>query len=446
MREVMKLKTVTARDFASEPDLVAWDVMYRFFLTSDIAIVPTRGRKAASGTDAGVHLLPPGMSGLWNHASAMLCKYLRGVYENGESSVPGGSIPGHLVRGKDQFMTMSDESLLGELVEAALGAADANLAFQEFLELKSDTWKRSPLCVRAGHVEGDYITTSIVDWLTEFLYGGGCREECRKCHPGGYNPTGCETPVRLRRRQSKLTQTDPGGCGEPGNRCRFCNDPDRAADANPAPDLDAAEEPIIDAFDLLSEERGSAMVAKINADMAVMGDPANAPEMWQDAQRTAAGDAETSPAEANNMETDGGGTDARKGFPWREWKLWHQQSGAHGPYLYYARQRSMYDLPETQFGKSVITDLVPGSSNTGREHHTAGPAARADHVMRDRSTGTRRSDTVNGVEPSTVPTTEHDGEMPTVASKGSRVGSPIEDRDSSGDDDLAQWRSSHLNQ
>ena len=47
--------------------------------------------------------------------------------------MPGGSIPGHLVRGKDQFMTMSDESLLGELVEAALGAADANLAFQEFL-------------------------------------------------------------------------------------------------------------------------------------------------------------------------------------------------------------------------------------------------------------------------------------------------------------------------
>ena len=146
------------------------------------------------------------------------------------------------------------------------------------------------------------------------------------------------------------------------------------------------------------------------------------------------------------METDGGGTDARKGFPWREWKLWHQQSGAHGPYLYYARQRSMYDLPRTELVQAGNTDLVPGSSNTGREHHTAGPAARADHVMRDRSTGTRRSDTVNGVEPSTVPTTEHDGEMPTVASKGSWVGSPIEDRDSSGDEDVAQWKSSHLSE
>ena len=147
---------------------------------------------------------------------------------------------------------MSNESILGDLVEAALGAADANLAFQEFLELKSDTWKRSPLCVRAGYVEGDYVTTSIVDWLTDFLYGGGCREECRKCHPGGYNPTGYETPLQLRRRQSKLGADL--ATSEARDLCRFCNDPDRAADANPAPDLDAAEDPIIDAFDLLSED------------------------------------------------------------------------------------------------------------------------------------------------------------------------------------------------
>ena len=178
--DIMQLKSVTSRDNADNPDLVPWDVMCRLFLTADVNKVPRAARNAAScaggvapGTGTTGWKECPNVGDAGNHAYAMLCNHLKGVYRTWGSTDPRGSIPGHLVEGMEYFLSMEKETKLASLVKAALGAADANLALEEFRTGKTESWNRRWEDMKgAGRAEGDYVTTFIEDWLKAFHHRG----------------------------------------------------------------------------------------------------------------------------------------------------------------------------------------------------------------------------------------------------------------------------------
>ena len=187
-------------------------------------------------------------------------------------------------------------------MEAALGAADANLALEEYLTGRSEDWKRSWADIEgAGRAEGDYVTECIEVWLTRFLDCGGCgKPDGDGCHPPFYNPKGHDTPWQLQSTQSQRAEPAERDAPDLG---RLYNDTDRAADAIPARDLDPAEEPTVQPagapLDLERTELASGRQdeADIRENMTANG---------QEAPRTAADDAEATPAEAIHMEIYGG--------------------------------------------------------------------------------------------------------------------------------------------
>ena len=204
--EGMRLKGRPSRDHADKPDHVPWDVMYRLILTADAKIVPKTARKAAAGAGGvapgpGVTVWGPGCSRVGeptqgNHAYAMLCNHLKGLYHSRVPPNQHGSIPAHLKDGMQYFLTMVNESTLAGIVRAALGAADANLALEEYLTGRSEDWKGYWADIKgAGRAEGDYVTEYIEDWLTAF-------PDCDGCHPPFYNPKGHDTPWQLQGTQS----------------------------------------------------------------------------------------------------------------------------------------------------------------------------------------------------------------------------------------------------
>ena len=211
------------------------DVIYRLFLTADLQKVPGDSRKAASHVGG----IPPTNGVMtWkespyygdpgNHHYAMLIEHLKREYKTKwETNFP---VPDKLANGKQRFFNMSNDERVSDHVEAALGAADANLALEEYLTGRSETWKRSWADIKGGGcVEGDKVTPYIVKWLEEFRSKGGCKRECKTCHPQGYNPD-IETPYEMGERLSKrAADLDRSGTID---LCRTCDDEGQAAFAS----------------------------------------------------------------------------------------------------------------------------------------------------------------------------------------------------------------------
>ena len=188
------------------------------------------------------------------------------------------------------------------LVKAALGAADANLALEEYQTGESEDWKRSWADIQGARgAKGDYVTKYMKERLQIFIDCGGCgMSDCPGCHPSSDNPKGHDTPWQLQSTQSQRAEPAERDARDLG---RLYNDTDRAADAIPARDLDAAEEPTVqpagapldlERAELASERQDE---ADIRENMTANG---------QEAPRTAADDAEATPAEAIHMEIYGG--------------------------------------------------------------------------------------------------------------------------------------------
>ena len=148
----------------------------------------------------------------------------------------------------------------------------------------SEDWKRSWADIQGARgAEGDYVTKYMKERLQIFL-------DC------GCNPD----PWQLQSTQSQRAEPAERDARDLG---RLYNDTDRAADAIPARDLDPAEEPTVQPagapLDLERTELASGRQdeADIRENMTANG---------QEAPRTAADDAEATPAEAIHMEIYGG--------------------------------------------------------------------------------------------------------------------------------------------
>ena len=124
--------------------------MYRLFLIADTDKVSTAARKAASGT-GGVEvkygITPfkgcPNSGDAGNPQYAILCRHLKQLLSDYTKENGGHDPVPHWLRlGRDQFVKNTHEELLGDYVEAALGAAEQMLALQEYREGKSKHWKR----------------------------------------------------------------------------------------------------------------------------------------------------------------------------------------------------------------------------------------------------------------------------------------------------------------
>ena len=197
---------------------------------------------------------------------------------------------------------MVNESTLAGIVRAALGAADANLALEEYLTGKSEDWKRSWADIQGARgAKGDYVTKYMQERLQMIIDCRGCaRPDCHDWYPPVDNPKGHDTPWQLQSTQSQRAEPAERDARDLG---RLYNDTDRAADAIPARDLDPAEEPTVQPagapLDLERTELASGRQdeADIRENMTANG---------QEAPRTAADDAEATPAEAIHMEIYGG--------------------------------------------------------------------------------------------------------------------------------------------
>ena len=174
---------------------VAWETMFRLFLTATPERVPRTALKAASHCGGirpdGNHALItpfqecPGSGEPGNHAYGALCRHLIDIYNAQENVQPDlrDRVPPIMATGRDRFIGMTNEETFGDFVEAALGAADGALAVQEYLNGNLAHWKRSfGDLVGAGCGVGDMVTPFIDRWIKDWMLRGGCG--CEGCQSG----------------------------------------------------------------------------------------------------------------------------------------------------------------------------------------------------------------------------------------------------------------------
>jgi len=159
---------------------------------------------------------------------------LKGIYLTEVTKAENSDfVPSIIKGGVLKISTMENASNLAHLVQSALGAADASMAFEMYMLGDSDDWKRSVKeIVGAGCTNTDRVTPWIGEWVSNFMSDGGCQEECSICQQCRRAQNPHQLPARLR---SKQTAT-----ADARDLNQLCYGPDRATDANPARDLDAA--------------------------------------------------------------------------------------------------------------------------------------------------------------------------------------------------------------
>ena len=175
-------------------ETVAWETMFRLFLTATTVLVPPDAAKAASfcgglypDKTPYIERFPkcPGAAEPGNHAYACLCRWLKDIYlkKAAMDLELDQKIPGNIQEGKDRFFSIEQDRLLGIFVKASLGASDAALAVHLFMAQHLGDWKRSYSdIVGAGCGVGDRVTPFIDRWIKTWILEGGC---------------GCEGCVRL---------------------------------------------------------------------------------------------------------------------------------------------------------------------------------------------------------------------------------------------------------
>ena len=153
-------------------DRAAWETMYRLFLIADTDIVSNAARKAASGTggvEVKLDIKPfPGCPNSGDGGNARykkLCLHvlaLLDAYTNDNAN----PLPSWLKNGANNYRAITNQANCGDLVEAALGAAEQMLALQEYREGKSKHWKRVwSQMWGAGCANGDIVTK----WINDFI-------------------------------------------------------------------------------------------------------------------------------------------------------------------------------------------------------------------------------------------------------------------------------------
>ena len=206
-------------------DTVAWETLFRLILTACYDMVPKDALKAAShcgGVTPGPYVTAfdgvPAAGEPGNHAYACLCKELIRMYNDKKQMEPDldAKIPVKLETGFERFFKLTNEETFGDFVEAALGAADAALAVDSFLDGHLADWRRSYSdIVGAGCGRGDRVTPFIDWWINDWVSKGGCGcDNCRR----GYGDKKITNPMLLARmpRGPTLMTSSQAAAAAPG--------------------------------------------------------------------------------------------------------------------------------------------------------------------------------------------------------------------------------------
>ena len=171
-------------------DTVAWETMFRLFLTACPSKVPSEALIAASycgGISPGRGITPfencPGAGDPGKHAYAKLCSDLKDIFNQRLAKDPDleSKVPAVLRPGKNRLFTIQRDDRLAVFVKASLGASDAAYAVSQYTKEEVSDWMRSySEIVGASYGNGDRVTPFIDGWIKDFINRGGCG--CDHCY------------------------------------------------------------------------------------------------------------------------------------------------------------------------------------------------------------------------------------------------------------------------
>ena len=196
-----------------DDDKVAWETMFRLFLTACPSLVPSEALTAASycgGISPGdaQYIAPlagcPGAGDPGKHAYGSLCGDLQKIFEQMLAKDPDleSKVPAVLRPGKNRLFTIKRDDRLAVFVKASLGASDAAYAVSQYTKEEVSDWMRSySEIVGASYGNGDRVTPFIDGWIRDFIERGGCG--CENC-VWKYGDRGLERPAT----PSRVTQED----------------------------------------------------------------------------------------------------------------------------------------------------------------------------------------------------------------------------------------------